>query len=284
MIASIIKRSMEIDDFFYTPPKNDDMQKYCTDNQDDIAKLKELKIEVTGGGNPNTVYLSENFKNNFSVKLFFQGRDNVVIIGKTIEDHCNLDMIAEFHANNTTLIIGDLSHWLVRLSVISCHDNQLIIWGRGSTSFGTSLTCQMPNKIVAVGDDCMFATNTWIRNTDMHGFYDLNTRKKINKEGNTIIQPHVWIGQDVAVLGDVMIGYGSIAGAQSLVKGNLSPCSIYAGTPSKKIREETTWERTSNDEISEETLDFLGMCKDIFEKKQTQQGNEVKNELLAYDH
>ena len=49
------------------------------------------------------------------------------------------------------------------------------------------------------------------------------------------ISDNVILGANVVVLPDVTIGEGAVVGANSLVKEDLEPWGIYAGTPAKKI-------------------------------------------------
>jgi hypothetical protein len=250
-----------IENFSFTEPNYDRMETYYTDDEQSIATLKEkYKIEIVGKAS-NIVHVDPNFKTTASVRLIMRGTGNKVYIGKPIGETSQLHLHAEFHRNNSTLVVSDLHNWPVRLSLISYHDNQTIIWGKGATTNGTSMTVQFPESIVAVGDDCMFATDTWMRNSDMHGLYDLATGKKINNPGNIILQPHVWVGQYAYLLGDVLVGYGTTIGAQSLVKGILEPCSVYAGSPAKKLRENTTWNREPEAELPQQTIDLINECK-----------------------
>lgn len=58
----------------------------------------------------------------------------------------------------------------------------------------------------------------------------------------TIIEDDVWIGYGAIIMSGVTIGKGSIIAAGSVVTKDVTPYSIYAGIPAKKIKErfETT--------------------------------------------
>jgi acetyltransferase-like isoleucine patch superfamily enzyme len=47
----------------------------------------------------------------------------------------------------------------------------------------------------------------------------------------------VWIGAHVTILDGVRIGDGAIVGAHSLVRENVPPRTVVAGTPARIIRE-----------------------------------------------
>ena len=259
MFDDAIAKSLKIDHFFYTPPTFHS-KLYVTNKKDDLMELaSRFKIDVAGNG-LNYIYIDDDFINTAKINFAFRGQNNVIIIGKPITQ-AFLKLSAEFKGDDCTLIISDLSHLPVRLSIIFYNSHQLIVWGKETTSNGTAITAQFDNSVIAVGDDCMFATNTCMRNSDMHGIYDLSTMKKINKYGNMILQPHVWIGQDSFLLGNMLIRYGSIVGVQSLVKGEVEPCCLFAGTPAKKIKSNVSWNRGSSEELPKNVIDLLGLCK-----------------------
>lgn len=52
----------------------------------------------------------------------------------------------------------------------------------------------------------------------------------------TVIESDVWIGHAVTIMRGVVIGEGSIVGANSVVTKDIPPYSIYAGNPAKFIR------------------------------------------------
>lgn len=59
-------------------------------------------------------------------------------------------------------------------------------------------------------------------------------RKKINDKVH--VGKHVLIGANSVIIPGVTIGEGAIVGALSLVKDNLEPWTIYAGSPAKPIK------------------------------------------------
>jgi acetyltransferase-like isoleucine patch superfamily enzyme len=67
---------------------------------------------------------------------------------------------------------------------------------------------------------------------------------------STIIENHVWLGQNVCVLAGSHIGERSIVGAGSVVSGVIPPYSVAVGAPARVIKqysfETKKWEKTKN--------------------------------------
>lgn len=57
-----------------------------------------------------------------------------------------------------------------------------------------------------------------------------------NNAGVTVIEDDVWIGNNVTVVGPVLIGKGSVVAAGAVVTKNIPPCEVWGGVPARKIR------------------------------------------------
>lgn len=99
------------------------------------------------------------------------------------------------------------------------------------------------NKVV-IGDNVLMASKIYISDCS-HGFYeggdnDSNPDKipmdRKYKVGEVIIGDNVWLGEFVLVLPDVIIGKGSIIGANSVVTKNIPAYSIAVGSPARVIK------------------------------------------------
>ena len=55
-------------------------------------------------------------------------------------------------------------------------------------------------------------------------------------KGGVTIGKNVWIGTRATILDGVTIGEGSVVGAHSLVRNDVPPMSVVAGTPAKEIK------------------------------------------------
>ena len=95
------------------------------------------------------------------------------------------------------------------------------------------------NKSITIGDGCIVAMGTVIRDND-------GGNHKILAEGYENAKPvtignHVWLGENVMVLKGVTIGEGAIVAASSLVTKDVPAHTLVAGSPAKVIRENVEW-------------------------------------------
>ena len=78
----------------------------------------------------------------------------------------------------------------------------------------------------------------------MHALHDLASGAPIGRPPvTTVLERHVWLGQDALLLGCERVGMGSVVGARSLVKGHVPPRVAVAGTPARVLREGVSWGR-----------------------------------------
>ena len=96
---------------------------------------------------------------------------------------------------------------------------------------------------VYIGDDALISSGVVIRNYDMHSVIDLSTGTRTNSPVDTLIQQHVWVGQDAFLLCCESVGYGSIIGAQALARRSIPPKTIAVGSPTRVVRSNSTWGR-----------------------------------------
>jgi len=96
---------------------------------------------------------------------------------------------------------------------------------------------------VVIGRNSLFSWGIDIRTYDSHAIIDLQSKTQINKAKNVVLEPHVWIAQDVTIMPGVTIGQGAIVGAGSIVTKSVPPRSLAAGSPARVIREQVTWSR-----------------------------------------
>jgi len=95
---------------------------------------------------------------------------------------------------------------------------------------------------IKIGDFCNLSSRVSIysSNDDYSGEFMTNPTvpeqyRNVDHRGVTL-ESHVIIGSGSVVLPGTKIGEGSAIGALSLVKNNLEPFGIYAGSPSRKIK------------------------------------------------
>ncbi len=95
------------------------------------------------------------------------------------------------------------------------------------------------NKEINIGNDCIIAMGTVIRDND-GGKHQILNENYINAKPITIGN-HVWIGENVMILKGVTIGNGAIIAAGSLVTKDIPPHSLAMGRPAKIVRENIEW-------------------------------------------
>lgn len=107
---------------------------------------------------------------------------------------------------------------------------------------------------VTIGDNVLIASKVFISDLN-HGSYGTddihdspntppNERKLYSKP--VIIEDNVWLGEFVSVLSGVVVGRGTIVGANSVVSKSLPPYVIAVGTPARPVKiynfESEKWE------------------------------------------
>lgn len=125
---------------------------------------------------------------------------------------------------------------------------ELEIGDKTTTWFGCCfMVCEWSK--VKIGKDCMFSHDIKVYSNDCHSIFDLTTGKNINsteeicKKRNIFIGDHVWIGVDAIILYGSNIKSGSIIGAGSIVKGEVSENCIACGNPARVTRRNVGWNR-----------------------------------------
>ena len=252
-LKSIVKKCSSRFGFTFPGIKNAKILKVTV--QDKLISIG--KIEITNRGNSsNYVIFCGPVEKKSKLKIEFSknSNNNVLIVGKKIA----LEGEVLFKGNNNSAIFSGQNGKKVRLKIdFNNADDSLFFWGKGSTSYGSGNRAIIRGSKVQclVGDDCMFSHNITIRTSDMHTIFDLNSKQKINNDGDVIISSHVWIGQDVLMLKNSSVGFGSIIGSKSLIVSHIPAYSVAVGTPAKVLRENCSWDRMSD--ITESTIDYI---------------------------
>lgn len=190
-----------------------------------------------------------------------QDRDqngNVIYYRGVVNHRVNV----QFVGNNNTLLIhneakelsgsvkfyGDFGYF--SLGAMSSFRGQVIVGDKCRVNIGNKTTVTKNCFIntaeetdVIIGDDCMIASDTILRTHDSHPIFDIFTQTRINIAQSIIIGNHVWLGDQVIVLGGARVEDGSIIGIRGLVTGIITNNSIAAGVPARVIRKDIAWER-----------------------------------------
>lgn len=95
------------------------------------------------------------------------------------------------------------------------------------------------NKSITIGDGCIIAMGTVIRDND-GGNHQIIAESYQNQKP-IVISSHVWIGENSMILKGVTIGEGAVIAASSLVTKDVPPHCMAAGSPAKIIKENVYW-------------------------------------------
>lgn len=185
---------------------------------------------------------------------FFPTRHSVFDISKTakiIVRHsvlfgwCNMKHsrleTALYMADGSTLILGGANSKAMELvgygSYIHVGNNATLRIGNSFINREVKIVC---NKEITIGDGCVIAMGTVIRDND-GGNHQILTEGYQNQKP-VMIGDHVWIGENSMILKGVTIGEGAVVAASSLVTKNVPPHCLVAGSPAKVLRENVNWE------------------------------------------
>ena len=119
--------------------------------------------------------------------------------------------------------------------ICPCNLNAHINIGK-NTTVGYN-TFVFASEQITIGDNCMIAPNVYLVDSD-HG---TERAQLMNAQDNItspiVVEDDVWIGTGAVILKGTHISTGCVIAANSVVKGNLEPYSIYGGVPAKKLGE-----------------------------------------------
>lgn len=181
-------------------------------NRIDIKKeLSHSSIKING--NNNTIY-SNGIVQHTNIKII--GNNNRITLKNNCR-FCNSELL--IRADNAEFILGERSNILEGYFI-----------------------CQGTNNYIHIGNDCLFAHNVEIWNSDTHIITDLEG-EIINKSKPIKIGNHVWLGKYVKVLKGVTIGDNSVVGMNSMVTRDIPANTINAGIPSRTVRNDINWNK-----------------------------------------
>lgn len=116
----------------------------------------------------------------------------------------------------------------------------LIRIGRNSRLNGSCIHAQ---ESVIVGANCLIAANCQICDGNGHALSFPDVQNRIHTRGSTrpvVIEDNVWIGTGSVILPGVVIGNGSVIGANSVVIHDIPPMVVAAGNPAVIVKDYTT--------------------------------------------
>jgi acetyltransferase-like isoleucine patch superfamily enzyme len=187
-----------------------------------------------------------------------QGRNNQLNYHDALLHRCSIEMIGE---GNTLEILPGTRAWHVTFRLVGnglfcrvgansrLHGGHYILEDNGSRlEVGSGCTLYAPMCVVQeggairIGDHCMLANGTDLRNGDGHSILDTTTRARINPARDILIEDHVWVGAYCQILKGVTLHAHSIVGARSVVTKDVAPHSLVGGVPANTLRANVEWD------------------------------------------
>lgn len=200
-----------------------------------------LAVQVSEGASNNWLVAPKEHRwpSGFAVHFHKNARNNVLVLGSRSNVHGHF----YFHGSGGLLVLGAGVWQTSYLNVRLWSNDHLFFWGEKSTSNGVSAVLQGDRSRIVVGDDCMFANDIFIRNTDMHAVVDMRNGDWLNAGGNVHFEPHVWVAQEALILKRAVVGFGAVVGAKAIVNREVPRYAMVAGAPAKVVRRDVSWDR-----------------------------------------
>lgn len=174
----------------------------------------ELKMEIRGDNN-KIKFEQKSFLGEISI--FIYGNNNKI----TISEFCTIK------SGNFWIEDNDCEIFIGEKTTIQ------------SVDFGVSEN----NSKIYIGKDCMISSGVKFKTGDSHSIISSENNTRINPAGNIEIGNHVWLGQDVILLKNSIIGDNCIVGIRSLVNSQFGQGLLIVGTPAKVTKEKINWLR-----------------------------------------
>ena len=161
-----------------------------------------------------------------------------IILGASvvISEYAILDGRTE--TDGPALEIGDQSI-LSNNVMLSCKNGSIYI-GKDVGINAQTIVQSTTGNGVSIGDDCVIGQRCLIIGG---GNYDISDRQALIRtspiadDGGVTVENNVWLGANVSVLGGVVVGQGSVAGAGAVVSRSIPPLSICMGVPARVVKE-----------------------------------------------
>lgn len=142
-------------------------------------------------------------------------------------------------------VVGDNS-WL---NVCDRDDQPRLLIGRnvliGRQSFISS------GGMLEIGDHCLFGPQVFVSDAD---HVVENITRPYSEQGFTagrvVVEENCWLGIHAVVMGNIVIGRGSVVAANAVINRDVPPFSIVAGVPARIIKmynpQTNTWEEAAS--------------------------------------
>lgn len=196
-----------------------------------------------------------------NLKLEFKGSDNIVFFASA-SSFINI----VFHQNNSLVFIGDNAGSSWAWGNIAVANDSICYIGNNTTFHGVHMNA-VESKNIIIGNDCMFSWGIWLDTTDHHMIFS-ESYERINTGKSIYMGDHIWCARELAILKGGFIASGSILGAKSMDSGIKFSNSIYAGNPSKLIKDNIFWARDHTPNlIRNQVREYQSIQKEDFKFK-----------------
>lgn len=189
-----------------------------------------------------------------NLKLEFKGCNNIVFFAGASS---SINII--FCQNNSLVFIGDKAgSGNIKIS------NDSVCYIGNNTSFNGVHMGVFESKNIIIGSDCMFSWGIWLDTTDHHMIFS-ESYERINVGKSIYMGDHIWCARELAILKGSFAASGCILGARSVNSGVKFSNSIYAGNPSKFIKNDNFWTRDHTPHLTKKQVgEYQNMSKNDF--------------------
>ncbi|MDF8333305.1 acyltransferase [Novosphingobium cyanobacteriorum] len=224
--------------------------------QPSFANARLIAVGPRGHGNCIVLLAGAGTRVGTAFHFARGARNNILVIGARARAPRKVD----FLASHGLVVIGEETAGLMSMDIELNSDDGLVSIGPRCNANGTSVILQGVGQSLIVGEDCMFAMDTVIRTSDRHAISGPDGQW-MNPPADIRIDPHVWLGEGAFVLKGVHIGTGAVVAARSVVSRNIPPFTVAGGAPTRPLRSDIYWERSS-----EPTLNDSARWRDVADK------------------
>ncbi len=177
------------------------------------------------------------------LRIRFKGENSVILLHEPLKKFRKSYIRC---GNNCVIEIGSSHYKKKKLCILANGDNSVCRIGKDfhCTNSCTILLHEEPNLSVEIGDDCMFGTNVFLRTSDAHIIYDINTNKTTNFGASIKIGNHCWLARNTTILKGVNLADNCIIATNATVTKDCSLSNtIYAGIPAQPVKFGVNWKR-----------------------------------------
>ena len=211
-------------------------------NKIKISFKKVYKYNIRFKGQNNIIQTGSNF-NCSELELRVIGSNNKITIGDNL---CAKKFLIILYGDNNTITLGNNIKADEALEIHSHHiASGKVVEIKDKCSFvKTQIVNIDPNGKIVIGEDCMFAGDTVVYNTDSHSIFQ--DGKLINQAKELVVGNHVWVCGNANILKNSYVASGCIVARNALLSGKFeTKNAVIAGLPAKVIKTGVVWDRKS---------------------------------------